>query len=321
VCSAVLFVSACGGGTSATAGAASAPTTTASGGGGNTASGARAFPGATGLLAQIDGTTLQVQGTDAQTAVTYSSGTRFSNTVATQRSSIVVGDCVQVRSPRPASGTGNPPPTAVPGAATGPIMAASVDISPAVNGTCSVFGGLGAPGARPPGASGDATRPPGAPSSGQHTRARSRRQWLWWAGGLRQGHRSQRHQLLGRELAPTERFCHHGHPHDSDRRDNGRHDLHADRGRHRQGSGRRPMRHRSGQGLRHGGHRGHLDLTPTGPERLLLLGIRQERSRGNPTVVGRWHRGLRSTSRSNVERGCDAQSPRLPSPSSSSGGR
>jgi hypothetical protein len=167
VCSAVLFVSACGGGTSATAGAASAPTTTAAGGGGNSAGGGRAFPGATGLLAQIDGTTLQVQGTDAQTAVTYSSGTRFSNTVATQRSTIVVGDCVQVRTPRPGSGTGNPPPTAVPGAVTGPIIAASVDISPAVNGTCSVFGGLGAPGARPPGASGDATRPPGAPSSGR----------------------------------------------------------------------------------------------------------------------------------------------------------
>ena len=166
MCSAVLFASACGGDTSATAGARSAPTTAASGGGGDTASGARAFPGATGLLAQIDGTTLQVQGTDAQTAVTYSSGTRFSNTVATQRSSIVVGDCVQVRGPRPASGTGNPPPTAVPGAATGPITAASVDISPAVNGTCSVFGGLGAPGARPPGASGDATRPLGAPSGG-----------------------------------------------------------------------------------------------------------------------------------------------------------
>ena len=163
VCSAVLFVSACGG-TPATAGATSAPTTTASAGGGNTASGARAFPGATGLLAQIDGSTLQVQGTDAQTAVTYSSGTRFSNTVATQRSSIVVGDCVQVRSPRPASGTGNPPPTAAPSAATGPITAASVDISPAVNGTCSAFGGLGAPGARLPGTSGDPTRPPGAPS-------------------------------------------------------------------------------------------------------------------------------------------------------------
>ena len=164
MCSAVLFASACGGGTPATAGATSAPTTTASGGGGNPAGGARAFPGATGLLAQIDGTTLQVQSTDAQTAVTYSSGTKFSNTVATQRSSLVVGDCVQVRSPRPASGTANTPPTAVPGAATGPITAASVDISPAVNGTCSVLGGLGAPGARPPGASGDATRPPGAPS-------------------------------------------------------------------------------------------------------------------------------------------------------------
>jgi hypothetical protein len=164
VCSAVLFASACGGGTPATVGATSPPRTTASGDGGNAASGARSFPGATGLLAQIDGTTLQVQSTDAQTAVTYSSGTRFSNTVATQRSSLVVGDCVQVRSPRPASGTANPPPTAVPGAASGPVTAASVDISPAVNGTCSVFGGLRAPGGRQPSGSGDATRPPGAPS-------------------------------------------------------------------------------------------------------------------------------------------------------------
>src|SRR5674476_1130541 len=89
-CSALLFVSACGGGTSATAGALAAPTTASSGGaGGDSANGARGFPGATGLLAQIDGTTLQVQGAGAQTSVTYSSATSFTNTVAAKLSSAV----------------------------------------------------------------------------------------------------------------------------------------------------------------------------------------------------------------------------------------
>lgn len=163
MCCAVLFVSACGGSTPATVGASGTSTTAARGGaGGDAAGGARGFPGATGLLAQIDGKTLQVQGTDTQTAVTYSAKTTFTNTVVAKLSDVVVGVCVQARSARPASGTGG----AVPTAATGPVAAASVEISPAVNGRCTV-GGSRMPGAGAPGGIGDPTRPPGAPTSGR----------------------------------------------------------------------------------------------------------------------------------------------------------
>jgi hypothetical protein len=162
VCSAVLLVSACGGGTAASSGAAAAPTTAASGG-----SGARGFPGATGLLAQIDGTTLQVQGTDTQTAVTYSPTTTFSDTVAATRSSVVVGACVQARSARLVAGPGGSAPTAVPGATAGPVEAATVEISSAVNGGCSAFGGFRTPGTRPLGAPDPGrTRGPGAGGNG-----------------------------------------------------------------------------------------------------------------------------------------------------------
>jgi hypothetical protein len=163
MCCAVLFVSACGGGTPETVGASGTSTTAPSGGpGGDAAGQARGFPGATGLLAQIDGKTLQVQGTDTQTAVTYSASTTFTNTVAAKLSDIVLGACVQARSARPASGTGGAAPTA----AAGPVAAASVEISPAVNGRCTV-GGFRMPGARGPGGSGDPTLPPGVPPSGQ----------------------------------------------------------------------------------------------------------------------------------------------------------
>src|SRR5450631_4771229 len=138
---AVMFVAACGGGTAATGSAA--PTTTAPGNGAGAAGGARGFPGATGLLAQIDGKTLQVQGTDTQTAVSYSAKTTFTNTVAAKLSDVVVGVCVQARSAQPASGTGGAAPTAAPSATTGPVVAATVEISPAVNGTCSARGGFG----------------------------------------------------------------------------------------------------------------------------------------------------------------------------------
>src|SRR5665648_642467 len=165
VCCAVLFVSGCGGGTSATVGASGTSTTATPGGaGGDAAGGAPGFrfPGATGLLAQIDGKTLQVQGTDTQTAVTYSAKTTFTNTVAAKLSDVVVGVCVQARSARPTSGTGD----AVPTAATGPVAAASVEISPAVNGRCTV-GVSRLPGAGAPGSGGDPTRPAGVPTSGQ----------------------------------------------------------------------------------------------------------------------------------------------------------
>jgi hypothetical protein len=169
VCGAVLFVSACGGTTPATGVPVSAPTTAGADGGPNygAGGGARAFPGATGLLAQIDGTTLQVQSTDTQTAVTYSATTRFTNTVAVRLSDVVVGVCVQARSARLPSGPGGTVPTAAPAtptANTGPIAAASVEISPAVNGVCSALGGARTPGARPFGAPDDATPPAETPN-------------------------------------------------------------------------------------------------------------------------------------------------------------
>jgi len=162
VCCAVLFVSACGGGTSATVGASGTSTTATPRGGGDAAGGARGFPGATGLLAQIDGKTLQVQGTDTQTAVTYSAKTTFTNTVAAKLTDVVVGVCVQARSAQPASGASGAAPTA----AAGPLAATSVEISPAVNGRCTV-GGFRMPGARAPGGSGDPTPPAGMPTSGR----------------------------------------------------------------------------------------------------------------------------------------------------------
>ena len=169
MCGAVLFVSACGGTTPASGVPVGAPTTAAAGGGPNSGAGGggRAFPGASGLLAQIDGTTLQVQSTDTQTAVTYSAATTFTNTVAARLSDVVVGVCVQARSARLPSGPGSAAPTvapATPAANTGPIAAASVEITPAVNGACSALVGARTPGARPFGGTGDATPPAGTPN-------------------------------------------------------------------------------------------------------------------------------------------------------------
>ena len=145
---AALLVAACGGGSAATGNATGAPTAAATG----AAGGVRALPGATGVLAQIDSTTLQVQGPDAQTAVTYSAKTTFTSTVAGRRSEVVVGVCVQARAARSASGTSSASPTTAPGATAGPLVAATVEISTAVNGTCSAQGGLRAGATRTPGA-------------------------------------------------------------------------------------------------------------------------------------------------------------------------
>ena len=165
MCCAVMFVAACGGGTAA--GGNPAPATTAPGSRpGDAAGGARAFPGASGKLAQISGSTLQVQGTDTQTAVTYSAKTTFTDTVAAKRSDVVVGVCVQTRAKRPASAAGGAAPTAAPSATTGPIVAATVEIFPAVNGTCSARGGSRPGGGRPE-AAGVPNGPAGTPNPGR----------------------------------------------------------------------------------------------------------------------------------------------------------
>lgn len=59
--------------------------------------------GAFGVAAAVDGSTIQVQNDQAgQTAVTYTAGTSFRETVKVARSVLHVGDCVTVR---PATGT------------------------------------------------------------------------------------------------------------------------------------------------------------------------------------------------------------------------
>jgi hypothetical protein len=167
VCCALLLVSACGGGTPAEAGATGPPATATAGSagsaGGSAAGEARGFPGTTGLLAQIDGPTLQVQGTDAQTAVTYSAKTTFTHTVAAKLSEVVVGVCVQVRSAQPTSGTGGATSTVAPSVTAGTVVAVSVEISPAVKGRCTALGGVRTGGTRPSGAAGEPTRPAGTP--------------------------------------------------------------------------------------------------------------------------------------------------------------
>jgi hypothetical protein len=169
MCCVVLFVSACGGGTTSTGNVAAAPSTASSGNGsgdgsgGGGAGGARAFPGAAGKLAQIDGTTLQVQGTDAQTAVTFSASTKFTNTVSAKLSDLVVGVCVQARPARPTSGAGAATPPTAP-SPTAAIVAATVEISPAVKGLCT---GGDVAGARPPGAGADQVPPAGGPTAGR----------------------------------------------------------------------------------------------------------------------------------------------------------
>jgi Domain of unknown function (DUF5666) len=151
---AALLLSACGG-----SGSGSSPSDVQTGGsglqeqsnqGGANSQAGRA-PGTFGLIAQISGKTLQVQSANAQTAVTYSAATTFSQTVATARSSVKVGDCVVVRSSAgSATGSATGSPATPTQSTTQPTTqtAASVEISTATNGQCAIgagggFGGFG----------------------------------------------------------------------------------------------------------------------------------------------------------------------------------
>lgn len=99
-------------------------------------SGARqGFPGTSGTIADITGSTLQVQNqTDGQVAVTYSGTTTFTAQVAAARSDVKVGSCVTV-TPVASSTSGSAPADAV--------TAGAVRISQPQNGGCSRgFGGF-----------------------------------------------------------------------------------------------------------------------------------------------------------------------------------
>lgn len=107
--------------------------------------------GASGEIASVNGTVMQVRSTDAQTAVTWTDTTTFSATVAGSLADVTVGACVVAVS------------TATSGDATdtsAPLEAASVQLTePADDGTCT--GGFGGFGGGGPGGGG---RPDGMPT-------------------------------------------------------------------------------------------------------------------------------------------------------------
>jgi hypothetical protein len=129
------------------ASAKSSPTTSNSASA-QASSGQRRFPGASGELVAMSGSTLQVQNTSSQTTVSYSASTTFTKTVAASASAVAVGLCATARpaatpssSPSP-SGSGSTRPTA--------FTAATVLLTAPVNGDCG-FGRAGQGGQRPSG--------------------------------------------------------------------------------------------------------------------------------------------------------------------------
>jgi hypothetical protein len=140
-------------------------------------------PGVSGQIAEIDGSTLQVQDpTSGQTAVVVTATTTYTQTEAGSLADVRVGSCIVATSPAASSPTATATavpsavPTAVPSAMptavpTGPraITAGTVLITPAVNGSCTRgFGASGAGGgtARPSGL--PTNRPSGVPSGARN---------------------------------------------------------------------------------------------------------------------------------------------------------
>lgn len=113
--------------------------------------GARTVPGASGLIADVTGSTLQVQSSDQQTAVSWTAKTSITTSATATADDLTAGGCVTVRQ---VAATGGATPTASTGPAPAPteVTAASVEISAPTKGTCAP-GGFGGPaGAGPDGA-------------------------------------------------------------------------------------------------------------------------------------------------------------------------
>lgn len=156
----VLALAACGSSTSQAA--AQQPRSSAAAGGGSGQAAVARTPAVSGLIAAWANNTMQVQGASAQTAVTLTAKTRITEDRPTTAKAVTVGACVTVRdaTARAVSGApASPQPTAP---STGPITAATVQIRPAVKGSCSTLANGFASGRFTPRA-----RPSGAPSGFQ----------------------------------------------------------------------------------------------------------------------------------------------------------
>ncbi len=156
----VLALAACGGSTPQAA--AQQPRSSAAAGGGSGQAAVARTPGVSGLIAAWANNTMQVQSASAQTAVTLTAKTRITADRPTTAKAVTVGSCVTVRDATAqavAGATASPQPTAP---STGPITATTVQIRPAVNGSCTTFPTGFASGSFTPRA-----RPSGAPSGFQ----------------------------------------------------------------------------------------------------------------------------------------------------------
>jgi len=135
------------------AGSTPAPTGTAGAGG----AGGQRQPGVNGLIAAVNGSTMQVQTRTDQTAVSWTDATTFTTVAMGALTDVTVGSCVTVLEPATSG-------TATGSAASAPatqVTAASVEVRPATNGECAAGFGGGAPGA---GGTPPAGAPTGAPT-------------------------------------------------------------------------------------------------------------------------------------------------------------
>jgi hypothetical protein len=105
-----------------------------------------------GLVADVTGSTAQVQSATSQTAVTWTKSTAFTAQVTTSASMLRVGDCVSARPARPAgaggpgsTATGTPAPSPTASASPSTVAAQTVEIFPSIGGSCAagLAGGLG----------------------------------------------------------------------------------------------------------------------------------------------------------------------------------
>lgn len=157
------------GGSRTGSGGSSASTQTPRNGGATGGSGGfgagRGGLGASGLIAAVDGRTVQVQTRTQQTAVVYTSSTRITRLVTTTAAALKVGECVTALPARSTGSTPGAPPTTSPAPTappSGPVEAATVQLRAARDGSCGFDGrpgGGGRPGA-------GTTRPTGTRGAG-----------------------------------------------------------------------------------------------------------------------------------------------------------
>ncbi|HEX3981529.1 MAG TPA: DUF5666 domain-containing protein [Acidimicrobiales bacterium] len=176
---AAVVLAACGSSSASTTTSTAASSAAAGRGG---ASGTRQFPGTSGSIAAINGTSLEVQNaTTGQTTVSYTSTTTFDQTVAATGADVTVGSCI--------SAFGKPTSSSSKQAFGEPVTATTVSITQPTSGSCTGgFGGAGGAGGFGRGGAGGAAggRPAGGefPGGGSGRRPAGGRSFRGGAAGF-----------------------------------------------------------------------------------------------------------------------------------------